>query len=168
MSCLTFRTSAQNGTLVYGDGYSYLLIAPEHWVSDPDAARDEGLSVVFHKDSESWADGETVMYGEFYSFHAQGENIDSAIQGDIRKFASYADINIRENDSVLLTGGKYARILAFLGGAYKNYEEVAYIAAPGGVILLVITSVSQAGLDDNIPVFNALLKSFLLFPSGDN
>jgi hypothetical protein len=103
------------------------------------------------------------MYTNFVSYDTTNyETIDSLIKHDINDFkrSSQEVIIQKSNDLKIPENTAMAQVYYFFGGSSKNYEAVAYIAAPTGVGMIVITSRNKKGLNNNLKKFEELVKSY--------
>ena len=161
---VTTNINAQDSLsgLVYGHNHSYLLSAPKGWVLDNQVAREQGIMVVFYKKGESWGDGETVMYTNFTNFDSiKNEKFKDLIDAAIKQFKiTSPGIEVLKQKPIKISKEKTAMVYYFPGQTNGSYENIAFIEEKKGASIILISSRTKKGLDDNTASFIELVKSY--------
>ncbi len=164
------RAWAQDSTIAEGPGvilyseraHAYALTAPQGWVFDAEAARNQGLPAVLYPEGDSWRESVAVMYPN--TVHRRdGEGVERLIARDIQTFREHGPalrVEIAEPETT--RDGKPALVRLFSGGEHGNFEAVGYVEEARAHTLLVLTSRTQAAFQDALPAFRALLRSYFL------
>lgn len=148
--------------LLVGRGHSYYLTAPKGWVVDDEIAHDEGIKAVFFPKGESWAGAETAMYTNWAAFDTTKiEKVTDIINKDIQNFKKNSPGMIIKKEKVFfINKQKQVIVYSFINTAENFFEQVAYIEEKKGVVLIILTSTSSAGLEKNKIRFDELIKSY--------
>jgi hypothetical protein len=70
----SFVQENYRGGIVYGPKAAFNIGAPEGWVLDNQAGRDQGLPCVLYPKGSSWSDAKTVMYAKIASTQFEDVN----------------------------------------------------------------------------------------------
>ena len=159
----TLQNKKNRGGILYGSNYAYGFSTPSGWVLDTKSGKDSDLDAVFYPAGSNWKDAVTVMYATATNKSIKGnETIEKVIEYDIWRYKSNSDnIKITDSDSLETSDHKWAKVKLFLdyntGG---NFESVAYIDEAKVVSVLVITSRTEDDLNNNLPKFKDLVRSY--------
>jgi hypothetical protein len=151
--------------LVYGTGHSFWVCAPAGWHLDNEAMAASGIHAVFYPSNSSFnsamANG-TVMYANTMPrSQSDGGSLAEAMKKDAQAVAKqYPETAIKALPN-LATKSEAASVQQFFRA--NNYEAVAYVESPQVIVLLVISSTTQAGFDKDYPAFKELVNSYSYF-----
>jgi len=156
------RAIEQDCGLFYADSSSAWLAAPEGWLLDCKAGRDQGAIVVLYRKGESWKTGKAVMYANIArNDGAKRLTVSDAISGDSSSWSkNSSDVVVTVRPSLRTKGGDSAAVRGFSTAKFKDYEAVAYIPCESGVWLLVLTARSPSDFDAAYPDFAKLVASY--------
>src|SRR5437773_11204370 len=73
---------ASPGGTVYGPKASFNISAPEGWVVDNEAGKEQGMPCVLYPKGSSWSEAKTVMYANMAGAEFEGVNtfVETAIE----------------------------------------------------------------------------------------
>lgn len=150
-----------NSGIVFGEKHVYSLTAPKGWILDNKAGVDQGLQAVFYPEGSSWAEGTTVMYANF-AIYADGQNtVDELINYDTTEFKKQSpDLKITRQQNIEVKNDIAAKVYSFTNDKNNNTESVAYIPAPTGTVLIIITSRDKDEYKEFYPKFEELVRSY--------
>jgi len=69
-----FAQETSPGGIVYGPKASFNISAPEGWVVDNEAGKEQGMPCVLYPKGSSWSDAKTVMYANMAGAEFEGVN----------------------------------------------------------------------------------------------
>ena len=164
----TFLTFSQNDQdncncgIIYGKNHSFKLTAPSGWVLDNKSGAQQGIHAVFYEKGKSWAQAETVMYGNTAELKIpKQENLKELMQYDKGVFKKkYPGIKITEEKNIIINGNTTAIVRFFGSKSYGNYEAIAYIDAGKTGIMIVMSSRTESGFKKAYEKFVELVKSY--------
>jgi tetratricopeptide (TPR) repeat protein len=157
--CLQAQETLPGGT-VYGPKTAFNISAPEGWVVDNEAGKEQEMPCVLYPKDSSWTDAKTVMYANIAGTEFEGVNV----------FVSYA---IKEMAAI---HGKPKEKIAsgktkdghdyFINEypatkTYSQWERVAYVQLPRGVALIVLTSRDKASYQKDSDKLEKVLKTLV-------
>lgn len=155
-------TDSSNVSLLFGRNHAYYLTAPAGWIIDREAGKEEGLNAVVYPKKETWASAETAMYTHWVTYDTtKNEKFNDVINFDIMEFEKNSkNIKIKKEKAVKIDKTKTAIIYTFTDETEKFYERVAYIQEKKGAVLIVLTSRTLTGIEDNNATFIKLILSY--------
>jgi tetratricopeptide (TPR) repeat protein len=146
--------------IVYGPKAGFNISAPEGWVVDNEAGKEQGMPCVLYPKGSSWSDAKTVMYANIAGTEFEGVNV----------FVSYA---IKEMAAI---HGKPKEKIAsgktkdghdyFINEypatkTYSQWERVGYVQLPRGVAFIVLTSRDKASYQKDSDKLEKVLKTLV-------
>lgn len=161
--CYIFAQDDMQTGIIYGPTHAFSLTAPQGWVLDNKAGVNQGIYAVFYKEGESWNKAETVMYANTTSLEKKAHSsLDELINYDLDRFKrNYLDIEIRDGADIEINEQTIAKVKYLSGESYGNFEAIAYIDAGKTGVMIVLSSRSQEGFDNNLDNFRQLVKSYV-------
>lgn len=162
LSALFSGAQTQEGGLIEGDTWAFLISAPQGWVWDSVALRHQGIKGLFYKEGSRFSPSELHMYISPTRKEKGGPSgLDEFIQADEAAFM--------KTDS-----GNRARILApyspgmdynfairdFDDPAEKFYQSIAYYEGEDAFFVMVLFCRSEQDRDRERASFLELLDSF--------
>ena len=154
-----------NSGLVYGEGHTFWLTAPDGWVLDNTSGVEQGLHAVFYPTGSSWSDSPVVMYANTAPRDTvKAESLESFIAGDVDEArAKSPHVRAQRAPDLLTANGKHAAVRIFTGDKWGNSEEVAYIPEHQVFVLLTLTSKTPDAFARSTNAFEYLVKSYEFF-----
>ena len=145
--------------MLYGEDHAFWLTAPPGWMLDNSSGVPQGLHAVFYPRGSSWQNSPSVMY-------ANGVHKDMDAHETFEQFIADDSLHFLERDSTMHIArapdlstkeGKLVIVRKFF---YSQYEAVAYIDEPKVVVLIVLTTRSQADFQHAYSAFEQLVRSY--------
>lgn len=166
------KSSGRMGGIMYGENYAFMITAPDGWVLDNEAGKQDGLDAVFYPDGESWQEAETVMYVNTASLD---NNKDYSTLDQFMKYDSenFANARVVKGDDIKIGKDEIAKVkyFTYLSKNHENFEAVAYlqheqkeqadVAKGRTAIMFVMSSRSREGFEASKPAFQSLVKSYI-------
>jgi hypothetical protein len=153
-----------NGGILSGPGYAFILVAPEGWVLDDVSGQKEGLPAVFHKRGDSWSRAKVVMYANPV-LKAKGETVRSTIAADVRRFRKLNPaVVVEDGTPVAVADGRKLPVKVFRGTQGGDTEVVAYADESSCVVMLVLSG-TEDGVRASRASFAALLRTYTFITS---
>jgi hypothetical protein len=88
--------------------------------------------------------------------------IDAFIQSDLAGMRGGSPgVETFELPAIELADGTKARVVGFRGDKWGNVEAVAYIALQHSMIVLALSTRSQARFDADLPAFREFVRSYV-------
>ena len=153
-----------NGGILSGPGYAFILVAPDGWVLDDRSGRKEGLPAVFYKRGDSWKGAKVVMYANPVR-KAKGQTVESIIAADVSRFRKLnPGIAVEDGTSLPIANDRKLPVKVFRGTEAGDTEIVAYADESTCVVMLVLS-----GTEDRVRAargsFGALVRSYTFITS---
>src|SRR5438132_6799998 len=151
---------AVRGGPVYGPKAGFNVSAPEGWVVDKEAGKEQGMPCVLYPKGSSWRDAKTVMYANVAGTEFEGVNV-------------FVTMAIKEMEKV---DGKPKEKIAsgktkdghdyFINEypatkTYSQWERVGYVQLPHAVAYIVLSSRDEASYRKDSPALQEVLKTLL-------
>ena len=148
-----------NSGIVYGPGFSYVLNAPKGWTLDNKQGKDDGLSVVFYRNGQSWTKGLSVMYSRA---EEKGKmDLAAYISRDLKGFKEHHPGGAYSKvDGIKALDGSLATVYDFHATKGASNERVAYLSAPKVFVMVVLTSRDPKDFQSATVSFGELVKSY--------
>jgi len=157
--CLQAQETLPGGT-VYGPKTAFNISAPEGWVVDNEAGKEQEMPCVLYPKGSSWTDAKTVMYANIAGTEFEGVNV----------FVSYA---IKEMAAIhgkpkeKIASGKTKDAHDYFINeypatkTYSQWERVGYVQLPRGVAFIVLTSRDKASYQEDSDKLEKVLKTLV-------
>jgi hypothetical protein len=152
-------TSGKNHTVVLeSDGGSFAIEGPQDWIADRKVGRRLSVCCVYYPKG-SWDTAETIMYPNIVTKGPGQSTLQELMDSDLAKFRkdnpgmSYIDGDIPFND-------RTAKVRYFHGVNHGSSEAVAYIDEEKIVALVVLSSKSEKGLTEALPLLLGVLETY--------
>jgi len=148
------------GGTVYGPKTAFNISAPEGWVVDNEAGKEQEMPCVLYPKGSSWTDAKTVMYANIAGTEFEGVNV----------FVSYA---IKEMAAIhgkpkeKIASGKTKDGHDYFVNeypatkTYSQWERVGYVQLPRGVAFIVLTSRDKASYQKDSDKLEKVLKTLV-------
>jgi hypothetical protein len=153
------RTSGKNHTVILeSDGGSFSIEGPKHWIADRKVGRRLGVCCVYYPKG-SWDTAETIMYPNIVTKGPGRTTLQELMDADLAKFRkdnpgmSYVDGDIPFN-------GRTAKVRYFHGVNQGSSEAVAYIDEEKIIALVVLSSNTEKGLTEALPLLLGVLETY--------
>jgi hypothetical protein len=159
--CLSAGDTQQKSGLIYGDGYSFWIDAPQGWALDPETAKKYGVNVVLYQSGYSFQNAPAVMYT---SKLKRSEHVEDAMKHEADTYKQrYKGIQISRRTPIKTKDNKTAFVQYYKGEKQDQTDEaVAFIQERGLIVLLVLSSKSEKAFAVAYPSFENLVKTYSL------
>jgi hypothetical protein len=141
-------------------GHACVVTAPQGWVLDGRAGREDGLDAVLYPAGSTWTAARVVMYALVVP--AQGlPSLDRFIGANLAQARHRSPgLSVARPGDLALADGRCARVRALAGDAKGNHELIAFIGEPGAVVMLVLTTRDAAQFSRSRDAFTSLVASY--------
>ena len=152
-------TSGKNHTVILeSDGGSFAIEGPKNWIANRKVGHRLGVCCVFYPKG-SWDTAETVMYPNIATKGPGQKTLQELMDADLARFRkdnpgmSYVDGDMPFN-------GRTAKVRYFHGVNQGSSEAVAYIEEEKIIALVVLSSKTEKGLTEALPVLLGVLETY--------
>lgn len=154
------RTGTRSHTVVLqSEGGSFALDGPKDWVANRKVGRSLGVCCVYYPKG-SWDTAETIMYPNIVTKGPGRTTLQELMDSDLAKFRkdnpgmTYVDGDMPFKD-------RTAKVRYFHGVNQGSSEAVAYIDEEKIVALVVLSSRTEKGLTDALPLLLGVLETYV-------
>jgi hypothetical protein len=152
-------TSGKNHTVILqSEGGSFAIEGPKDWIADRKVGRRLGVCCVYYPKG-SWDSAETIMYPNIVTKGPGQTTLQELMDADLAKFRkdnpgmNYVDGDIPFND-------RTAKVRYFHGVNQGSSEAVAYIDEEKIIALVVLSSKTEKGLTEALPLLLGVLETY--------
>jgi len=155
-----FAQETSPGGIVYGPKASFNISAPEGWVVDNEAGKEQGMPCVLYPKGSSWSDAKTVMYANMAGAEFEGVNafVEMAIQGMKAKHGipkeKIASGKTKDGHDYFINEYPATK-------TYSQWERVGYVQLPHAVAYLVLSSRDKASYSKDALALEKVLKTLV-------
>ena len=161
-ACVLFSSTpkAQGSacSIAYGADWAFLFEAPKHWqvacpIKDP-----SGIAVALWPEGTTWVDASAVMYATVSDPH--GLTLAEYANDELARFGKDSPkLRVESAPSLALANGKAVLVRALSGDRNDSHEQIGYGDLGTTYLIVVLSSRTQATLDQLHPAFDALISS---------
>ena len=146
--------------VVSGPKASFSITAPDGWVLDTEAGKEQGFSCVLYPKGSSWSNAKTAMYAKVASPEWEGVNV----------FVAWAIKEMKAKHGMpkekIASGKTKDNRDYFINEypatkTYSQWERVGYIQLPQGVAYIVLTSRDQASYQKDSGALEKVLQTLM-------
>ena len=157
--CLQAQETLPGGT-VYGPKTAFNISAPEGWVADNEAGKEQGMPCVLYPKGSSWSDAKTVMYANIAGTEFEGVNVFVAMAiKEMEKIHGRPKEKIASGKTK--DGHDYFINEYPATKTYSQWERVGYVQLPRGVAFIVLTSRDKANYQKDSDKLEKVLKTLV-------
>ena len=144
--------------ILQSEGGSFAIEGPKDWIADRKVGRRLGVCCVYYPKG-SWDTAETIMYPNIVTKGPGQATLRELMDSDLAKFRkdnpgmSYVDGDIPFN-------GRNAKLRYFHGVNQGSAEAVAYIDEEKIIALVVLSSKTEKGLVEALPLLLGVLETY--------
>ena len=153
-------TSGKNHTVILqSEGGSFAIEGPKDWIADRKVGRRLGVCCVYYPKG-TWDTAETIMYPNIVTKGPGRTTLQELMDSDLAKFRkddpgmTYVDGDIPFND-------RTAKLRYFHGVNQGSSEAVAYIDEEKIIALVVLSSKTEKGLIEALPLLLRVLETYI-------
>lgn len=149
-------------SVVRGKDFAFEIKAPRRWVLDNEAAKDQGLNLVFYPTGTDWDDSKAVLYVRVRSNEPTIRNIEDQVNDTLRNLRNTGSPNATAKYMKTLTtqDASKAQIYYFTGDKFGNFEATAYIQAKGSIHFITLSARDQNSFRQALPAFHSIVTSY--------
>jgi hypothetical protein len=149
-------------SVVRGKDFAFEIKAPRRWVLDNEAAKDQGLNLVFYPTGTDWEDSKAVLYVRVRSNEPTIRNIEDQVNDTLRNLRNTGSPNATAKYRKTLTtqDASKAQIYYFTGDKFGNFEATAYIQAKGSIHFITLSARDQDSFRQALPAFHSIVTSY--------
>src|SRR5882724_10606671 len=148
------------GGVVYGPKAGFNISAPEGWVVDNEAGKEQGMPCVLYPKGSSWRDAKTVMYANIAGTQFEGVNVFVAMAiKEMEKIHGRPKEKIASGKTK--DGHDYFINEYPATKTYSQWERVGYVQLPRGVAYIVLTSRDKASYQKDSDKLEKVLKALV-------
>ena len=151
-------------SVITDDTIAFLVQAPQGWILDCNAAKNQGPLTALYRENESWRTGKAVMYVSTLTDRSRHPaSFSRRVDAEVAAWRGGApDVRVSVLPS-LVTGrgtGVRAAVRQFQSPAEQLFEIVAYVPRSRIMPILVMTARSDTTFNAALPAFRLLVKSY--------
>ena len=149
-------------SVVRGKGFAFEIKAPRRWVLDNEAAKDQGLNLVFYPTGTDWEASKAVLYVRVRSNESSIRNIEDQVNDTLRNLRSTGSPNatVKYVKTLTTQDASKAQIYYFAGDKFGNFEATAYIQSKGSIHFITLSTRDQESFRQALPAFHAAVTSY--------
>jgi tetratricopeptide (TPR) repeat protein len=158
--CTLLAEETSAGGTVYGPKAGFNISAPEGWVVDNEAGKEQGMPCVLYPKGSSWRDAKTVMYANIASTQFEGVNVFVAMaikemeKSHGRPKEKIASGKTKDGHDYFINEYPATK-------TYSQWERVGYVQLPRGVAYIVLTSRDKASYQKDSGALEKVLKTLV-------
>jgi hypothetical protein len=149
-------------SVVRGKEFAFEIKAPRGWVLDNEAAKEQGLNLVFYPTGTNWETSKAVIYVRVRSNDAKVRSIYEQIEDTLRNFRAAGSPNVAVKYVKTLTtqDASKAKIYHYSGDKFGNFEAAAYIQAKGSIHFITLSARDQESFKRALSAFDSVVTSY--------
>jgi hypothetical protein len=149
-------------SVVRGKDYAFEIKAPRSWVLDNDAAKDQGINLVFYPTGTTWDTSKAVIYVRVRTNGPSVRNIADQVNDTLRNLRETGspDVTVKHVKTLTTQDASKAEIYFFSGDKFGNLETTAYIQARGSIHFITLSARDQDSFRQATPAFDAVVTSY--------
>jgi hypothetical protein len=149
-------------SVVRGKDFAFEIKAPRRWVLDNEAAKDQGLNLVFYPTGTDWEDSKAVLYIRVRSNEPAIRNIEDQVNDTLSNLRNSGSPNATAKylKTVTTQDASKAQIYYFTGDKFGNFEATAYIQAKGSIHFITLSARDQDSFRQALPAFHSIVTSY--------
>lgn len=149
-------------SVVRGKDFAFEIRAPRRWVLDNEAAKDQGLNLVFYPTGTDWEGSKAVLYVRVRSNEPTIRNIEDQVNDTLRNLRNTGSPNATAKYMKTLTtqDASKAQIYYFTGDKFGNFEATAYVQARGSIHFITLSARDQDSFRQALPAFHSIVTSY--------
>jgi hypothetical protein len=149
-------------SVVQGKGYAFEIKAPRSWVLDNEAARAQGINLVFYPTGADWETSKAVIYARVRTNGAALRNIADQVNDTLRNLRETGSPNVTAKHVKTLTtqDASKAEVYYYTGDKFGNFEATAYIQSRGSIHFITLSARDQDSFRQAISAFDAVVTSY--------
>jgi hypothetical protein len=149
-------------SVVRGKEYAFEIKAPRGWVLDNEAAKQQGLNLVFFPSGTDWQTSKAVIYVRVRSNDANVRDVDGQVEDTIRNLRANGSPNasVKYVNTLTTQDASKAKVYYYSGDKFGNFEATAYIQAKGSIHFLTLSARDQESFQRGLSAFHSVVTSY--------
>jgi hypothetical protein len=149
-------------SVVRGKDYAFEIKAPRSWVLDNEAAKDQGINLVFYPTGTTWETSKAVIYVRVRTNGPSIRNIADQVNDTLRNLreAGSPNASVKHVKTLTTQDASKAEIYYYTGDKFGNLETTAYIQARGSVHFITLSARDPDSFRQATPAFDAVVTSY--------
>jgi hypothetical protein len=149
-------------SVVRGKGYAFEIKAPRSWVLDNEAAKEQGINLVFYPTGANWENSKAVIYVRVRTNEATLRNITDQVNDTLRNLRETGSpsVTVKHLKTLTTQDASKAEVYYFTGDKFGNLEATAYIQSRGSIHFITLSARDQDSFRQAIPAFDAVVTSY--------
>jgi hypothetical protein len=149
-------------SVVRGKDYAFEIKAPRSWVLDNDAAKDQGINLVFYPTGTNWKISKAVIYVRVRTNGPAVRNIADQVNETLRNLreAGSPNVTVKHIKTLTTLDASKAEIYYFAGDKFDNFEATAYVQARGSIHFVTLSARDQDSFRQALSAFDAVVASY--------
>ena len=149
-------------SVVRGKEYAFEIKAPRGWVLDDEAAKQQGLNLVFYPTGADWQTSKAVIYVRVRTNDANVRNVDGQIEDTIRNLRASGSPNasVKYIKTLTTQDASKAKVYYYSGDKFGNFEATAYIQAKGSIHFFTLSARDQESFQRALSAFHSVVTSY--------
>lgn len=149
------------GVIVYAEGGAFMIEGPKGWIADHDTGQKMGICCVFYPDGATFDDAATVIYPNIATKGSGQANLKELMDYDLSEFRkNNPEMTYEDAPDLTMKNKLTAKVRYFHGVNKGSSEATAYIDEDKIVAMVVVSSKTQKGLNDAMPLLRDMLQSY--------
>jgi tetratricopeptide (TPR) repeat protein len=146
--------------IVQGPKAGFNISAPEGWVVDNEAGKEQGMPCVLYPKGSSWMDAKTVMYADIAGTEFEGVN--TFVETAIKEMRAKHGIPKEKIASGKTQDGHDYFVNEYPATkTYSQWARVGYIQLPQGVAFIVLSSRDKSSYQKDSGALEKVLKTLV-------
>ena len=148
--------------MISGKEFAFEVKAPVNWVLDNEAARQQGLNLVFYPTGTNWQTSKAVIYVRVRSNDANVRNIEAQVEDTLRnlRMTGSPNASVKYVKTLTTQDASKAKVYYYSGDKFGNFEATAYIQAKGTIHFLTLSARDQDSFQRALSAFNSVVTSY--------
>ncbi len=149
-------------SVVRGKDYAFEIKAPRSWVLDNDAAKDQGINLVFYPTGTNWETSKAVIYVRVRTNGPAVLNIADQVNDTLRNLreAGSPNVTVKHVKTLTTQDASKAEIYYFAGDKFDNFEATAYVQARSSIHFITLSARDQDSFRQALSAFDAVVASY--------
>jgi hypothetical protein len=162
VNCVSAGQILEGYSVVRGKDYAFEIKAPRSWVLDNDAAKEQGINLVFYPTGASWETSKAVIYVRVRTNGAALRNVADQVNDTLRNLRETGSpsVTVKHVKTLTTQDASKAEVYYFAGDKFGNFEATAYIQAKGSIHFITLSARDQDSFRQAISAFDAVVTSY--------
>jgi hypothetical protein len=147
----------------YGKDHVFSLKAPSGWILDTESGSNEGSGLVFYPVGSTWKNSDVALYVRVLSKQdSKYQTVKQLVELTLQDFQCNGSPNyhIDSQEERTLLNARKAKVVAYSGDQWGNFEIVGYVNERKSINFLVMNARSKESFKAALPIFYEILDSY--------